>query len=117
MALASLKGSQGKLWEAAAVTYHTWVYSRAGTFLVEELLFGQEGGWIEIIPVIYTAGETTKLSSVSLSWVRAIHIDTETSQMLELTTPALSVGPFPKPGVFCHCKHGGQECSLLLIAP
>lgn len=74
--------------EAAAVISCALVYSRVGGFLVEELLLEHEGGWIEN-RVYNTAGETTKLSSVSLSWGRAIHMDIETSQMPLLPTPAL----------------------------
>ena len=46
--------------EVVAVIYHALVYSRVGAFLVEELLFEEEGGWIEIIQVCNTAGETIK---------------------------------------------------------
>lgn len=77
--------------EVTAVIYHALVYSTVGGFLVEELLFEQEGGPTEIIRVCNTAGETIKLSSVALSRVRAVHVDTETSQMSLLTTPASGV--------------------------
>ncbi|XP_035747420.1 protein BEAN1 [Egretta garzetta] len=53
--------------EVTAVIYHALVYSTVGDFLVEELLFEQEGGPTEIIRVCNTAGETIKLSSVALS--------------------------------------------------
>lgn len=52
--------------EVATVIYHALVYSTVAGFLVEELLFEQDRGWTEIIQVCNTAGETTKLSSVSL---------------------------------------------------
>lgn len=74
--------------EAATVISCALVYSRVRGFLVEELLLEQEEGWIES-RVCNAAGETTKLSSVSLSQGRAIHMDIETSQMPLLLTPAL----------------------------